>query len=151
MSMARMSEAAIIPFEFTRAAATIRTYWSEVDKLAADKNVGLPNVLASLDKLDAAARQFEAQYATAKSGTREVYLTERALLLPEGLPGRPWYKYSVSAPGQYTGYGAKTIAGVRESLELGQRAQAVAQARIFAQVIENYAAAINAAAAKLKR
>ncbi len=60
-------------------------------------------------------------------------------------------KYSVSAPGQYTGYGAKTIAGVRESLELGQRAQAVAQARIFAQVIENYAAAINAAAAKLKR
>lgn len=151
MSLARMSEAPIVPFEFTRAAATIRKYWGEVDKLAADKNVGLPNVTASLDKLDAAAKRFETKYAGAKSGTREVYLTERALLLPEGLPGRPWYRNAISAPGQYTGYGAKTIAGVRESLELGERAQAVAQAKVFTQVVENYAAAISAAGAKLKR
>ncbi|MFN9460916.1 MAG: M28 family metallopeptidase [Acidobacteriota bacterium] len=150
LSLARMSEAPIVPFEFTRAAATIRRYWREVDKLAADKNVGLPNVAGALDELDAAARQFEARYAAAGRGTREVYLTERALLLPDGLPGRPWYRNAISAPGQYTGYGAKTIAGVRESLELGQRQQAVAQARAFSAAIANYAAAIHAAAAKLQ-
>jgi N-acetylated-alpha-linked acidic dipeptidase len=150
LSVARLSEAPIVPFEFTRAAATIRRYWREVDQLAADKNVGLPEVAPALAQLEAAAREFEARYATARRGTRAVYLTERALLLAEGLPGRPWYRNAIAAPGQYTGYGAKTIAGVRESLELGQRAQAVAQARAFRAVVENYAAAIRSAAAELK-
>jgi len=149
LSVARLSEAPIVPFEFTRAAATIRRYWREVDQLAADKNVGLPEVAPALAQLEAAAREFEARYATARRGTRAVYLTERALLLAEGLPGRPWYRNAIVAPGQYTGYGAKTIAGVRESLELGQRAQAVAQARAFRAVVENYAAAIRSAAAQL--
>jgi N-acetylated-alpha-linked acidic dipeptidase len=72
------------------------------------------------------------------------------LLLAECLPGRPWYRNAIAAPGQYTGYGAKTIAGVRESLELGQRAQAVAQARAFRSVVVNYAGAIRSAAAELR-
>ena len=42
---------------------------------------------------------------------------EQALLLPDGLPGREWYRHSIYAPGLYTGYGAKTIPGVREAAE----------------------------------
>jgi len=142
LSVVRMSEASIVPFEFTRAAATITQYWTEVEKLAVDRKVTLLNLRPNLERLAAAAKQFEVDYAEAKGGAREVYLTERALLLPEGLPGRPWYKGSVSAPGQYTGYGAKTIAGVRESLELHQVAQALEQAKKFALVLDRYAAAI---------
>ena len=70
---------------------------------------------------------------------------ERALTRPEGLPGRPWYVHHVYAPGQYTGYGVKTLPGVRESLELRRWREAEAQVVIAAQLLEAYAARIDAA------
>ena len=42
---------------------------------------------------------------------------ERALTLDEGLPDRPWFQHQIYAPGFYTGYGVKTLPGVRESIE----------------------------------
>jgi N-acetylated-alpha-linked acidic dipeptidase len=112
---------------------------------------GRPDLRPNLERLAAAAKQFETDYAGAKGGAREVYLTERALLLPDGLPGRPWYKGAVSAPGRYTGYGAKTIAGVRESLELNQTSQALEQTKVFGAVLDRYAAAIVTAGRRLPR
>ncbi len=46
--------------------------------------------------------------------------TERALTRPEGLPDRSWYKHQIYAPGFYTGYGVKTLPGIREAVEAGQ-------------------------------
>jgi len=46
-----------------------------------------------------------------------LYQSEQQLLLENGLPGREWYKHSIYAPGYYTGYGVKTVPGVRESIE----------------------------------
>jgi len=43
--------------------------------------------------------------------------SDQVLLLPEGLPKRPWYRHSLYAPGYYTGYGVKTMPGVREAIE----------------------------------
>lgn len=42
---------------------------------------------------------------------------ERALLNPQGLPNRPWFKHTIYAPGQYTGYAAVVIPGVNESID----------------------------------
>jgi N-acetylated-alpha-linked acidic dipeptidase len=42
---------------------------------------------------------------------------ERTLTSEKGLPGRPWYRHLVYAPGAYTGYGVKTLPAVREALE----------------------------------
>jgi len=39
------------------------------------------------------------------------------LLLPQGLPRRPWYRHSIYAPGYYTGYGVKTLPAIREAIE----------------------------------
>jgi N-acetylated-alpha-linked acidic dipeptidase len=47
--------------------------------------------------------------------------TERALLIPEGLPNRPWYHHAIYAPGQYTGYAAVVIPGVNEAIDRGDR------------------------------
>lgn len=46
-----------------------------------------------------------------------LFQAEKQLLLETGLPGRPWYMHSIYAPGLYTGYGVKTIPGVREAIE----------------------------------
>jgi|CZKL01.1.fsa_nt_gi N-acetylated-alpha-linked acidic dipeptidase len=43
--------------------------------------------------------------------------SERALINDEGLPNRPWFRHLIYAPGFYTGYGVKTIPGVREAIE----------------------------------
>ena len=42
---------------------------------------------------------------------------ESALTDPRGLPGRDWFKHLIYAPGMYTGYGVKTVPGVREAIE----------------------------------
>ncbi len=47
----------------------------------------------------------------------ELYKAEQELLLPNGLPRREWYKHSLYAPGFYTGYGVKTLPGIREAAE----------------------------------
>jgi N-acetylated-alpha-linked acidic dipeptidase len=56
--------------------------------------------------------------------------TERALTRADGLPRRPWFRHHVYAPGFYTGYGVKTLPGVREALE--QRSWAEAETQIEA-------------------
>ena len=43
--------------------------------------------------------------------------SDQVLLLPDGLPKRPWYRHSLYAPGYYTGYGVKTMPGAREAME----------------------------------
>jgi N-acetylated-alpha-linked acidic dipeptidase len=52
------------------------------------------------------------------------------------LPGRPWFRHHVYAPGFYTGYGVKTLPGVREAIELRKWDEAEEQAVIAAEVLE---------------
>jgi N-acetylated-alpha-linked acidic dipeptidase len=75
--------------------------------------------------------------------------SERKLTTPEGLPGRFWYKHELYAPGAYTGYAAKAIPAVRENLEQKKWKEAEQAAARVAEVLENEAALITSAAAKL--
>ena len=69
----------------------------------------------------------------------QLYTSERELIREEGLSGRPWYKHHIYAPGFYTGYGVKTIPGVREAIEQRQYDQVAAQIEIAAEVLTNMA------------
>jgi N-acetylated-alpha-linked acidic dipeptidase len=73
--------------------------------------------------------------------------SERALTLPQGLPRRPWYVHDIYAPGFYTGYGVKTLPGVREAIDQKNWAEADEQARVTAGVLQSYAAQIDRATA----
>jgi N-acetylated-alpha-linked acidic dipeptidase len=75
--------------------------------------------------------------------------SERKLATEDGLPGRPWYKHQIYAPGLYTGYDVKTLPAVREAIEQKRWKEAdVAIVRV-AKVLEAEAALIDSAAAKL--
>jgi N-acetylated-alpha-linked acidic dipeptidase len=63
---------------------------------------------------------------------------ERALTDPQGLPGRSWYTNLIYAPGLLTGYGAKTLPGVREAIEGGQWQTAEEYSRRTAAALRNY-------------
>ncbi len=75
---------------------------------------------------------------------------ERAMTCNEGLPRRPWFKHQIYAPGFYTGYGVKTLPGVREAIEQHSWQEANEQIGIAARTIENVAAEIDRAAMLLK-
>jgi N-acetylated-alpha-linked acidic dipeptidase len=60
---------------------------------------------------------------------KSLYQAEQQLLTETGLPRRGWYKHTLYAPGFYTGYGVKTMPGIREAIE--QREWKEAQEQIF--------------------
>src|SRR5207237_7813209 len=75
---------------------------------------------------------------------------EQRLLREQGLPGRPWYRNMVYAPGRFTGYGAKTLPGVREAIEERRFADADEYAKRTAAVLTAYAARLDAARATIE-
>ena len=76
--------------------------------------------------------------------------SERKLTSGDGLPGRPWFKHMVYAPGYYTGYGVKTIPGVREAIEQKKWKEADEQIARIAQVLQDEAVLIDSAAGELE-
>ncbi len=76
---------------------------------------------------------------------------EQLLTRDEGLPRRPWFRHQIYAPGFYTGYGVKTVPGVREAIEQKNWTEAAQQIEIVAKVIDGYAAEVERAAGLAKR
>ena len=72
---------------------------------------------------------------------------DQLLLDPRGLPGRPWYRNLITAPGTLTGYGAKTLPGIREGIEQRRFDDARAYVQRTAAVIEAYADRLDQVAA----
>ncbi len=116
---------------------------------------GVPNVdLGPLDqaaqRLRESAQAFANAYAARQSAglsipprqLREINVLlgtmEQRLLDAAGLPGRPWYKNVIQAPGQLTGYAPKTIPAVREALEARDWSGAEQAAATAAKVLDGY-------------
>ena len=76
---------------------------------------------------------------------------EQALSDPDGLPGRPWFKHMIYAPGMLTGYGVKTVPGVREAIEARRWTEANQYAAVTAKVLDRYRAQLDQLTAVLKK
>ena len=120
---------------------------------------------APLDNAEAILRRSAERYSKALKGiasanfppqvlqelNNKLIQTERHLTNEEGLPRRPWYKHLIYASGFYTGYGAKTLPGVREGIEEKRYQEAEREMVRIAKALEEYAAAIDAAASDLEK
>jgi N-acetylated-alpha-linked acidic dipeptidase len=159
----RMAEAPVLPFEFRAPARTYHTYADEIAKLAADndttKGLDLDAVRMALDGLDSAAAAYERAEAAIAGATdldrhrralgevnHLLAVSEQALADTTGLPRRPWFRHLVYAPGFYTGYGVKTMPGIREAVELRRPDEAQAEAARLAVALANYAGVVRRAA-----
>ncbi|WP_293678696.1 transferrin receptor-like dimerization domain-containing protein [uncultured Phenylobacterium sp.] len=72
---------------------------------------------------------------------------EQRLTREKGLPFRPWYRHMIYAPGRFTGYGAKTLPGVREAIEERRFDDAATYIALTAEALSDYAAGLEAATA----
>ena len=77
--------------------------------------------------------------------------SERRLTDAAGLPNRPWFRHMIYAPGFYTGYGVKTIPGVREAIEQKRWTEADAQIARVSKILESEAALLDAAAVEVAK
>jgi N-acetylated-alpha-linked acidic dipeptidase len=87
---------------------------------------------------DAALQQ--SSPSAARSLNRQILSVERALLDPDGLPGRPWYRHMVYAP-KFT-YAPELLPGVAEAVEAGDAERARAQSVRLAAALRRAAAAL---------
>jgi N-acetylated-alpha-linked acidic dipeptidase len=176
ISILRLADARVLPFEFGALERTVRAYTEDIQRQASPSQaqkrpgtVDLREVQFQLTRLDAASKAYEEQLVLAMKRTpppgadRSAKTSERfakvndalqkaegALLSAGGLPGREWYQHQLYAPGLYTGYDAKTLPGVREAVEAQHWEEANRQAGHVAQALRALAAQVDEAAALLK-
>ena len=115
----------------------------------------LENAMVSLnnsaERYRKAVDKFQSSNKTLpKSINKKLIESERRLTHDAGLPNRPWFKHQIYAPGLYTGYGVKTIPGVREAIEQKKWKEAEEQIARVAKVLEGEAGLIESAAAELE-
>ena len=107
-------------------------YQKALEKVSADGELAVsPNVLQALNE--------------------QLMQSERKLASPEGLPGRPWFEHLIYAPGAYTGYGVKTIPGVREAIEQKKWKEADEQMMRAANALQDEATLVDSAAQELEK
>jgi N-acetylated-alpha-linked acidic dipeptidase len=75
---------------------------------------------------------------------------EQSLTDAGGLPGRDWYRHMIYAPGRQTGYGVKTLPGVREAIEQRRWAEADQYMNVIAGTLNKYCDRLDQATALLK-
>jgi N-acetylated-alpha-linked acidic dipeptidase len=98
----------------------------------------------------AAARLSNGDASALRSVNAHLVQAERQFVDADGLPRRPWYRHLLYAPGFYTGYGVKTMPGVREGIEQKRYAEAEREAVRVASAIDRETTLINAAADALE-
>jgi N-acetylated-alpha-linked acidic dipeptidase len=124
-----------------------------------EEPTGHPHIAALEDAVEhfqATATAFDSAYAAKGAKLTPAQRTKLNALLrtidqilidDRGLPGRPWYKNMIYAPGRFTGYGAKTLPGVREAIEERRFEDAGVYGLRIAKVLDAYSARLDQARA----
>ena len=156
--LARMADAYVVPFDFGRVARFLRETVDDLKKSPKAKGLIWDSLDREVERVGLAAKAFgasanalEPRFASLDRGklrklNEAVFQTERGLTRVEGLPGREWYKYLLSAPGRYTGYGAKTLPGIREAIEAGRIDEAQTQIKALSEALSVYGDRVRTAA-----
>ena len=146
----RMADADVLPYDYEEYGKEVATYLDAAGKRAENK---FGDHVLDLGAATAAAKHFQDAgtkiLSKQKNPPRDAARlnqalrgAERALLLPEGLPHRPWFRHAIYAPGEYTGYAAVVIPGVNEALDKGDVERARQQLAVLAAALERAAKAL---------
>ncbi len=115
-------------------------------------NLNWDRLRNALSRLQQSARSYEDSLRDNTVAPRiqqsldeELRKIEQSMIENRGLPRRPWYRHEIYAPGFYTGYGAKTLPGIREAIEQHNWNEASEQIGIVAATLERTASQIDRA------
>ncbi|MGB8988661.1 MAG: M28 family metallopeptidase [Candidatus Sulfotelmatobacter sp.] len=146
----RMADADVLPYDYEEYGKEVAAYADAAAKRADNK---FGNHVLDFSAVTLAAKHFQDAGAKILSKQRNpprdpgrlnhaLLGAERTLLVPEGLPRRPWFRHAIYAPGEYTGYAAVVIPGVNEALDKGDVERARQQLAVLAAALERAARAL---------
>ena len=146
----RMADADVLPYDYEEYGKEIGVYLDGARKRAEDK---FGAHALDFRAVDGAARRFQnagmkisakqkSPPADAARLNQALRGAERAMLDPQGLPHRPWFRHMIYAPGEYTGYAAVVIPGVNEALDKGDSDRARQQLAALAGALDRAAKAL---------
>jgi len=149
VALLRLADAEVLPFDYETYGTQILEYITDIEQQATKASADGAKKI-DFAGLRAAAEAFAKAGASVRASTESMLaheqgainiptealadwnhrlmMAERDLIEPAGLPDRPWYRHVIYAPGLYTGYGVKTIPGVREAVDAGNYTRASEQA-----------------------
>jgi N-acetylated-alpha-linked acidic dipeptidase len=147
----RMADADVLPYDYPAYARAIGGYLEAAKAKAADRKLDLdfgPAQEAAARFSAAAERAHGAQIAAAGDVRRlnlALRQTEGALLSEQGLPDRPWFRHTIYAPGEYTGYSAVVLPGVNEAIDARDDRLAAQQLIVLTQALDRAARSLDSA------
>lgn len=148
----RMADADVLPFDYPAYAREITSYIETAKRKAGDAGLGSLDfgpALAAVERLTAAANKAHAAQSAASGDlaklNHQLREAETAFLSPEGLPNRPWYKHTIYAPGEFTGYSAVVIPGVNEAIDAKDAGRAGQQLIVLTKALDRAAQVLDSA------
>jgi N-acetylated-alpha-linked acidic dipeptidase len=146
----RMADADLLPYDYVAYAREIAAYLEAAKGKAEDanlKSLDFTSAQIAVAHLAAAAERAH-KLQSAPTGNlvklnQALRQTETALLSQAGLPNRPWYRHTIYAPGEYTGYAAVVIPGVNEAISAKDKDRAVQQLAILTQALQRAASTLD--------
>jgi len=145
----RMADTDVLPYDYVTYGRAIENYIVAARRKASDAGVTSLDFVAAESAAGRfiAAAQAAHDRQTAGSGdlgklNAALREAEAGLVNPAGLPNRPWYKHTIYAPGEYTGYAAVVIPGVNEALDAKDSTRAAQQLTVLTEALDRAAQAL---------
>ncbi len=144
----RLANADVIPLDYEPYARAIASFITEVDRRGPSSAL-LTEARAAVTELEQAARAFNRERVAALARSDKdamsrlnarLLLVERALLDPDGIPGRRWYRHQIYAP-KFT-YAPELLPGVAEALDASDPDRATRQSARLTSALKRAAAAL---------
>jgi N-acetylated-alpha-linked acidic dipeptidase len=159
VALLRLADAEVLPFDYEVYGKQILQYAEDIEQQAAKASpadvkqidfAGLKTAAGAFARAGADVRSRGEGLLNGTGGAtsaptrtaafaeinHRLIMAERDLVEPAGLPDRPWFRHVIYAPGLYTGYGVKTIPGVREAVDAGNYTRAAEQATIVIRALQ---------------
>jgi N-acetylated-alpha-linked acidic dipeptidase len=148
----RMADADVLPYDYVTYASAIESYLAAARRRAEDKGLNSHDFVpaqTAAASFAVAAQRARARQIAATGDLVKLNLalrqTETALISPVGLPNRPWYRHTIFAPGEFTGYSAVVIPGVNEAIDAKDSSLAAQQLAVLTKALDRAARTLDSA------
>ena len=148
----RMADADVLPYNYVTYAREIAAYVEAAKRKASEAGFGsldFAPAQAAASRMTVAAQRVHGLQMAPTGDLAKLNLalreTETALISEPGLPNRPWYRHTIYAPGEFTGYSAVVIPGVNEALDAKDAHLAAQQLEILTQALDRAARTLDSA------
>jgi len=143
-----MANADVLPYDYVSYSKEITSYLDTAKRKPAASNLDFAPAVAAAARFNHAAEIIRTRQASPGSNPTQLNstlrATEAAFISDAGLPNRPWYKHTIYAPGEFTGYAAVVIPGVNEALDTKNTALAAQQLVVLTKALNQAAQTLEA-------